>query len=477
MRELRELEDLEKLFEAIVDAVGKQEGIDLFATRSREGFFAPALVMWLTICQKLQQRQSLASALESIRLGECDLILRKNNKAKAHPRKISLNTGGLCRARSRLQYTIVNKTCQALTRYLLQESGKGYLWREKIVLIVDGTVIKLAYTDSILKKYKPVKNQNGESHHPNMLSLCAHELSTGVGLVPVFGPYRGNKATSEHKLYRKLVSRIEAEVGGKALVIMDRLYGRFPTVYWTNKLGHQILVRLPITQARMLAGKKLGKKDFDLNVNWCGKASYKNRIPKGSEVPGRVIQHTVRRRGHRPLTLWFFTTSTEPAQDITDLYLQRERIENDIRSLKEVFELEMLYSKTPCVLEKELLLSYAAYNLLRAIIAKAAHRLGISPRQLSFSRVARLTRIYGNKLRGTASSKERKLIVEQYLADLNQSKLPHRKKRRMEPRKCVFIKRRFPLMKNSRDEERAEALGVAKNHGHRGQRTTVSRKS
>jgi len=259
-------------------------------------------------------------------------------------------------------------------------------------------------------------------------------------------------------------------------VIMDRLYGRFPTVFWTFERGHQVLVRLPTRQARTLAGAQFSARDFDLPVVWRGKPDDKNEIPPNSEVSGRVIQYTVQREGFRPMTLWFFTTSPEPVADVAALYLQRERIENDIRSLKELLGLEMLSSKSPEVLAKELLLTYAAYNLMRAIIAKAATELQLAPRQLSFSRAARLTQIFGNKLRDATSPQEREKIITDYLRGLNQSKLPNRKKHRIEPRKCVFHKTQFPLMTNSRAAERKKALAVAKKFGHRGFYTTVSRK-
>ena len=136
----------------------------------------------------------------------------------------------------------------------------------------------------------------------------------------------------------------------------------------------------------------------------------------------------------------------------------------------------MLNSKSPDVLEKELLLGYAAYNLLRAILARAAARLKIPARKLSFSRGAALVKIFGVQIRDAQTDGEIKEALKRFLTSLSQSKLPSRSKRRIEPRKVVRVRKHFPLMKQSREEEKQEALEKAKKHGHRGYFSNISRK-
>ena len=115
------------------------------------------------------------------------------------------------------------------------------------------------------------------------------------------------------------------------------------------------------------------------------------------------------------MVLFFFTTCPEPPHLLAKLYGKRERIENDIRSLKHTLGMEMLYARTSEMTQKELVLGVAAYNLLRACLAVAAKRLGLEPRQISFSRGAELTRIFGNKIRLAESQNERNEIIEKYL--------------------------------------------------------------
>ena len=139
---------------------------------------------------------------------------------------------------------------------------------------------------------------------------------------------------------------------------------------------------------------------------------------------------------------------------LVELYGKRERIENDIRSLKYTLGMEMLYAHSPDVIEKELVLGTVAYNLVRSCLAAAAQKLKIEPRKISFSRGAELTRIFGNKLHAAKSKEERNQILNKYITALAQSKLPDRKTARLEPRKLVRRKERYPVMKRSRKVER-----------------------
>lgn len=455
--------DIENLFISILDEYCEDSGYNLYETRSREGIFAPALVMWLMISGAAQGRKSLSEALVRLGTGEGELIRDRNSRSKKE--KFSQNTGGLCRARERLPLEIVRDVTKHLSQQLIKKSCEKYRWRGRMVVLADGTTVTLNHTEEIMKKYPVIDNGVRAAHHPTLLCLCAVELFSGISLPPRFGPYRGDKATSELKLYKEMIK----DLPENSLVIADRYFGRYNAAREASLHGHQVLVRLSDKQAHAIV--KWDKNDYDKEVTWCPTKHILEKYPEVSaedRITGRVIKHTVSREGYRPLELYFFTNSREPAEDLVELYLQRERIENDIRSLKYLMGLEILSAKSPDILAKELLLTFAASNLTRSILAIAALALKISPRQISFSRAAGLTRVYGNKIRKATSEQDRKKIVTLYLEALNQVKHPNRKKRRVEPRLCVRQKDQFPLMKNSRAEEKMKSIELNMRFGHRG---------
>lgn len=463
--ELDWLSDAESLFVKIVDQFSDETGAGdkLYESRSRTGIFAPALVMWLMISEKSQGRRSLSEALSSLSAGDGELIRSRNKKSDT--KEFSQNTGGLCRARERLSLEKVKQFTRYLSHYLIEGSSEEFRWRGQMVVLVDGTTMTLHHTQEILNEYRPIKNQHRRVHNPQLLCLCAHELFTGMALAPQFGPYRGDKATSELKLYHQMVK----DLPPKSLIMADRYFGNFSVMHHAHTEGHQVLIRLTQRQAQSLVRKR--DKDYTEDVLWTPSKQILKKysdISPSDVVKGRVIRHTVEREGFRPLVLYFFTSSKEPHLDLVELYLQRERIENDIRSLKYLMGLEIISGKSPDSIAKELFLTFASANLMHAILAKASSILQINPRQISFKRAADLTRVYGNKIRNSSSPEQRQETLRQYIVAISQVKHPNRKKRRVEPRKCVRHKGKFPLMKKSRELERADALKSAKRFGHRG---------
>ena len=114
-----DLESLEELFVNVVDKVGDESDEDFFCTRSREGIFSPALVMWVMICQRASEKESIVSALKRISLGEGDRVLGENNGSKrARARRLSTNSGGYCRARQRLAFGKVRQVAEYITNHL-----------------------------------------------------------------------------------------------------------------------------------------------------------------------------------------------------------------------------------------------------------------------------------------------------------------------------------------------------------------------
>ncbi len=65
-----------------------------------------------------------------------------------------------------------------------------------------------------------------------------------------------------------------------------------------------------------------------------------------------------------------------------DLFRQRWHAELDIRSIKTTMRMEMLRTKTPDMVRKEVGMHLLAYNLIRGIMAEAARGRDIQPREL-----------------------------------------------------------------------------------------------
>src|SRR6266702_4769706 len=137
-----------------------------------------------------------------------------------------------------------------------------------------------------------------------------------------------------------------------------------------------------------------------------------------------------------------------PAQQILEFYGYRWNIETDLRSLKREVGLHMLTAKSQDMVDKELVLGVAAYNLTRAAINQAAAVLQVSPRQFSFSMARDTLNAFLPLFAAAGSEEAYQQIAEKMLRVLGQSMLPRRRKRRPSTprevwlRPCAFPKRK-----------------------------------
>ena len=102
----------------------------------------------------------------------------------------------------------------------------------------------------------------------------------------------------------------------------------------------------------------------------------------------RELRVRVDKPGFRTRSFVVVTTLLDPAAfpppELAGLYRQRWHAELDIRSIKQTMKMDVLRCKTPAMVRKEIWAHLLASNLIRGVMAEAARRHGVLPRQLSF---------------------------------------------------------------------------------------------
>lgn len=166
-------------------------------------------------------------------------------------------------------------------------------------------------------------------------------------------------------------------------------------------------------------------------------------------VPGRLIACQVRpNNGAKPFLLALFTTWSSPLEQLLDLYGQRWNIETDVRTLKRELRLDQLTCVTPGMAAKEIDMSIAAYNLVRAVICLAAQQSGRSPRDYGFTKARRIVQLFGPQLAAASDRQQAKRIFHQMMHYIQQAKLPRRHRKRPAYPRAVWSKgERFPARK------------------------------
>jgi hypothetical protein len=190
------------------------------------------------------------------------------------------------------------------------------------------------------------------------------------------------------------------------VVLGDRNFGGFFELALWQTRGVDAVVRLH--QARrpdFRTGQRLGPKDHVVvwartdRPEWLDEATYASlpRTLKVREVAVRVSQPGFRTRRLVVVTT-LLDADAYPACALAALYRARWHAELDLRSLKVTLGLDVLRCQSPAMVRKEFWAHLLAYNLIRAVMARAAQDLGCGPRELSFKGTLQAVQAFGERL-------------------------------------------------------------------------------
>lgn len=418
---------------AVVDYLQKQ-----MQCKVRRSIYTAQVVIWLMIVQWLR-RGTLASSVEGLRNGVADPLL--SGCARARQKRISQCTGGYSHARQRLPRLLCKQVFQELVtrlREILHPAGcfAAYL--------LDGSSLELEASPALRKVYPPAQNQHGRAHWPVLRVVVLHELETGLAEEPRWGAMYGPQAVSEQSLAEQAMDGLA--VG--SIVVGDRNFGVFSIAWAAHQRRLGVVVRLTEQRARKLLGGPIGQ-EGEWPVQWIP-SRFDGRRQGGMEpgacVEGRCVVSRVG-RGKSKQWLYLFTTLTLAAEQVVALYGKRWRIETDLRSLKRTVSLHHITARKPSMMEKELLTAVAAYNLVRAVMALAARRHHIAPRQLSFTFVLNLVNASWHRLQSAPDQQAYQQEVFDLLDSAAQGRHPKRRKRRSYPRTVWHHGGTFPNRK------------------------------
>jgi len=417
-----------------------------------EGFETPMVhskvycvqvVLWLMMLQRLNAVGTLAAAVQLLIQGAADPLLPHGRRRPNRP--ISARTGGYCQARQKLPTLICRNVSIEITAQLRRMMGVEDGDARRVYLL-DGSSVDLEHSPKLVRNYPPAQNQHGVSHWPVVRMVVLHELDSGLAEEPQWGPMYGAKAVSEQELAGKAMDGLPA----RAVLLGDRNFGVLWVAYEAHQRGLGVVLRLTDARARKLVGGPISQEGEHRVVwrasRWDGGKHH--RLPAEAAVEGRVIAARVG-RGKSKQWLYLFTTRDWPAEEIVALYGRRWNIETDLRSLKQTVRLRHLAVKSDDILEKELLMAVAAYNLVRAVMYLAARQSGIDPRQLSFSMVLNVVDCAWPKLAGATTPQELQRELARVLEIAAQCTLPKRKHHRSYPRATWRRRPAFPARKES----------------------------
>jgi hypothetical protein len=230
----------------------------------------------------------------------------------------------------------------------------------------------------------------------------------------------------------------------------DRNFGVFSMAYHASQQNHPCLLRLTEARATKVNGGCKPSAGTDIAIRWLPTRhdrSGNTELPDQASVEGRLVVCKVEGTNGKPQKLYFFTTLDLTADQLLELYGHRWHIETDLRSLKREVRLHMLEAKSKAMVEKELVLAVASYNLTRATMNQASSVLDLDPRRLSFSLALDTLNAFLPAFANASTDQQRQQLTQKMLRIFKQSQLPDRSNRPSTPREiwprpCAYPKRK-----------------------------------
>jgi Transposase DDE domain len=349
-----------------------------FGHRWRERVYTPWITLSLFLSQVLSEDHSCDEAVDRLQKARYDQGLPP----------VSSETTSYCAARSHLPEGVFWELVRGTGRAIPEKAEISWLFHGRPVKIIDGSTVLMPDTARNQAAYPQPGSQAAGLGFPIARLLVVFSLAVGTVLEAAMGRYQG-KQTSELALLRMVIDQFRPG----DIVLADRFFCSYWVIAALRARGVDVVVRLHQRRAAdFRCGDRLGRGDHGVLwrkpaevPEWMSREEYE-AMPNWLAI--REVRVPVKDPTKRVRKLVIATTLTDArtysAKELGGLFRQRWHAELDLRSLKTHMHMEMLRTKSPELVRREVAAHLLAYNLIRGVMAEAARGAGIKPRAVSF---------------------------------------------------------------------------------------------
>jgi hypothetical protein len=344
----------------------------------RQRIYTPWITLSIFLSQILSDDQSCDDAVDRFQKFRYDQGLPA----------VSTETTSYCEARQNLPESVFWDLVNRSGKSIHDKAEESWLFHQRPVKIIDGSTVVMPDTPANQEAYPQSDSQKPGLGFPIARILVVFSLAVGTVLEAAIGPYQG-KQTSELALLRMVMDQYQPG----DIVLVDRYFCSYWAIAAWMARGVDVVVRLHQRRtADFRRGRRLGREDHivtwpkpDEIPGWMSRAEYE-AMP--AQLTVRETRVRVKDKTKRVRKLVIVTTLRDAkiyrAKELGGLFRQRWYAELDLRSLKTDMHMEMLRTKSPEMVRKEVAMHLLAYNLIRGIMAEAARAENVKPRTLSF---------------------------------------------------------------------------------------------
>jgi hypothetical protein len=396
----------------------------------RDRVFGPVTTIWGFLSQVLSEDHSCRDTVSRIIA----------HRAASGDPACSPNTASFCNARSRLPTSVLASLATRTANELETSAVEAWKWRGRSVFIMDGSSVSMPDTPENQAAYPQPPQQETGLGFPLARIAVLLSLATGACHDLAIAPYQG-KGTGETNLLRRMYDTLQAG----DVVLADALFDDYFIACELCQRGVDLVAHAQYDRTGSWIAEN--GPDSDILV-W--QRPNKPRGMTGEQYrsyPKRLVMRQVtvdaRDKNNRATQFKVVTTILDMSingEQIGGLYERRWDGEVDIRSIKSTMQMDILRCKTPDMVHKEIWTHLLAYNLLRTVMAVAAHENDIEPRRVSFKGAKQALTAFAPKIEA-ARPEDRGALIDAMLTTIAYHRVgdrpgrwePRARKRRPKP--------------------------------------------
>ncbi len=351
-----------------------EAALNALEIKYRRRLFDPFVTLWAFLSQVLDADKSCHNAVSRV-------IAWLSTENVELP---SQDTGAYCQARQRLPEKLLQQLFSKVGQGLQGKVTPIDLWCGRHVKVIDGSTVSMPDTSDNQKIYPQPSSQSSGCGFPIAKIGVLFSLATGAAIALAIDVLN----THDVKLARRLYEFLNPN----DVLLGDRAFCSYADLVFVKKrIADAVFLKHQGRKQELRRGKVFGS--HDKQVIWhkpktCPKGLTKEEfatLPLTLSV--REVHYYIAIPGFRTQQVSLITTlldvETYSTLELVKLYELRWDVELDLKHLKTTLGMDILRSKSPEMVRKEIYVYLLAYNLLRTLMWEAGTTYGTLPLQLS----------------------------------------------------------------------------------------------
>ena len=398
-----------------------RQAVEAEGMRWRKRIFEPMVTIWAFLSQVLDGDQTCRAA-----------VARVVAYLAASGERCSPDTSAYCQARDRLPEGLLARLVRTAAEGSEGQVHEEHRWWGRRVWLVDGSSASMPDTPENQAEYPQPSVQRPGCGFPVVRIVALFSLATGM----IRDVAMGSLHVAEKTLFRTLWPILRAG----DIVVGDRHFCGYADIALLRRQGTDVVFRKH--QSRnddFRRGRRLGRNarlvtwTKGVRRAWLSREEFA-ALPK--QMTLREVRFCTLVRGFRSRQITVVTTLLDPVlypkEELAELYRERWSAELDLRAVKSTMHMDVLRCLKPQRVRKEIWTHLLAYNLIRALMWKAATQNGRRPLRISLKGALQHYLAFAAALAYSPAAQARR-IYERLLEVVATETLPDRPNR-CEPR-------------------------------------------